>query len=158
MDDIKETEKTLNEIMAFDGLLALMDLDVRPVSDSVQLTHKSLVLTNWAKSCLGLSAETGPIFLDVFRPFYTDLWTRHKKPRKIKLSVKEAFLHWISDRIGLTHVEISETMGAAFEALFDEIENEYGNVSDKDLDPDLISLFFLKNAKRKTDAVTTGSV
>jgi len=149
MDDIKETGKILNEIMAFDGLLALMDLDNRSVPDSALLTHKSLVLTTWAKSRLGLSAETGPIPLDVFRPFYTDLWTCNKKPRKIKLSVKEAFLSWISGRTGLKHVEISETMGALFEALFNEIEDEYGNVSDKNLDPKLMSLFFLKNQQQR---------
>jgi hypothetical protein len=143
-DDIKATEKILNEIMAFDGLLALMDLDIRPVSDSVLLTHQSLVLTTWAKSCLGLSTEISPLPLDVFRPFYTDLWTRNKRPRKIKSSLKEAFLYWVSGRTGLKHVEISENVGATFEALFSEIEDEYGNVSDKDLDPKLVSLFFLK--------------
>lgn len=143
-DDIKATEKNLNEIMAFDGLLALMDLDIRPVSDSVLLTHQSLVLTTWAKSCLGLSTEISPLPLDVFRPFYTDLWTRNKKPRKIKLSVKEAFIDWVAGRTGLKQVEISENMGAMFETLFNEIEDEYGNVSDKDLDPKLVSLFFLK--------------
>ncbi len=147
IDDIKETERVLNEIIAFDDLLSLMAIEVKPLSDSL-LTHKNFLLTLWARNYLGLSEELSPLALNELKRFFDDLFTGFPdpgkdRPRKTNISMKESFLNWLSDKAGLDPYEISKKLGQALENLFSEIESEYGKVSTKDLDPRYVYLFLL---------------
>jgi hypothetical protein len=143
IQDIKDTENILNEIVAFDEILPLMNTEPELVSEG-DLTHKNFVLTLWARNYMSLSEELLPLPFDVFRNFFNDLWTGKDKPRKTSLTMKESFLNWLSDKTGLTHYEITQKLGQTLENLFNEIESEYGAVSGEDLDPRYIHLFLIE--------------
>lgn len=140
VQDIKATEKSLNEIMAFDEIFSLIDVEPEPDTDGY-LTYKNFVLTLWARHCLGLTEKLQSLTLDEFGCFFDSLWADKKPPRKTSLSMKASLLDWLSDKTGLMHHEISQKLGPALENLFDEIESEYGMVSRDDLDPRYIHLF-----------------
>jgi hypothetical protein len=140
MEDIRATDNVLSEIILFDDLLSLMAINPEPVTDRF-LTCKNFILTLWARDYLGLSGEIEPLHLDEFKRLFDDLWVDKKKPYKIKQSMKESFLNWLSDRTGFANYEISRKLGHTLENLFGEIQSEYGDVSSKDLDPKYIDLF-----------------
>ena len=144
IQDIEGTEIILNEIVAFDEILSLMNIEPEPVSEGY-LTYKNFVLTLWARNYLGLSEELQPLPFDAFKIFFNDLWAGKDKPRKTSLTMKESFLNWLSDKTGLTHYEITQKLGQTLENLFNEIESEYGAVSNDDLDPRYTHLFLTKN-------------
>lgn len=144
IQDIEGTEVILNEIVAFDEILSLMNIEPEPVSEGY-LTYKNFVLTLWARNCLGLSEEIQPLPFDAFKNFFNDLWAGKDKPRKTSLTMKESFLNWLSDKTGLTNYEITQKLGQTLENLFNEIESEYGAVSNEDLDPRFTHLFLTKN-------------
>lgn len=142
IQDIEDTENTLNEIVALDEILSLMNIEPELVSEGY-LTYKNFVLTLWARNCLGLSEELLPLPFDAFRNFFNDLWAGKDKPRKTSLTMKKSFLNWLSDKTGLTHYEITQKLGQTLENLFNEIESEVGEVSGEDLDPRYIHLFLI---------------
>jgi hypothetical protein len=146
IEDIRSTEAVLNDMMAFDRLLSLTDIAFERFPGRF-ITHKNLVLTLWARDYLGLSDDVLYLHLDEFRRFFDDLW-ESGDPRKIKISMKESFLNWLSHKTGLSAYEISSETGHILERLFNEIESEYGEVSTADLDPRYIYLFLV--SKRKT--------
>lgn len=143
LKDIKETENVLNEIIAFDELLSLVGIEPRLVEQGY-LTYKSFVLTLWARHHLGLTEEPLPLTMEAFKPFFNDLWAGKDRLRKTRPAMKESFLSWVADRTGRTHHEITQKLGRTLENLFNEIESEYGAVSDRDLDPKYIRLFLIK--------------
>lgn len=142
-DDVEKTAKVLNEIIYLDELLALTAVKPEQISDAL-LTYKNLILTLWARHYLGLSKKPAPLTLDEFKRFFDDLWSGEGKPRKTSRKMKEAFLHWLSDRTGQALYEISQKLDQTLENLFNEIESELGEVSSKDLVPEYIHLFLIK--------------
>jgi hypothetical protein len=146
MDDIRDAENVLSEVILFDDLFSLMAINPEPVTDRF-LTYKNFILTLWARDYLGKSGEIEPLRLDEFKRLFDDLWVDKKKPYKIKQSMKESFLNWLSDRTGFANYEISRKLGHTLENLFDEIQSEYGDVSRKDLDPIYIDLFLIQRKK-----------
>lgn len=142
-EDIPQTERALDAIVAFDELLSLMTLTIKPVSANKSLNHKNLVLTHWARDYLDLSKDIRPLTLDEFKRLFKSLWLDEKTPRKIKQPVKTSFLNWLAQQTGLGADEILFRLGDIFEKLFNEIESEYGSVSEADLDPKYIHLFLL---------------
>ncbi|MBW2199213.1 MAG: hypothetical protein JRF71_00035 [Deltaproteobacteria bacterium] len=146
LSEVKATEDVLDEIIAFDGLLFLMNIKIETGADQF-LTYKSLILTLWARHHLKSSEKLIPLTLDEFRAFFNDLWTAKSKPPKIRLCMKESFLNWLSERIGLDPYEITPRVGQTLENLFKEIETEYGDVAAKDLDSRYIHLFLLEKPK-----------
>jgi hypothetical protein len=140
MEDIQATDNILSEIILVDDLFSLMAINPEPVTDRF-LTYKNFILTIWARDYLGLPGDIEPLPIDEFKRLFDDLWADNKKPYKIKRSMKESFLSWLSDRTGLANYEISRKLGHTLENLFSEIQNEYGKVSRKDLDPRYIDLF-----------------
>ncbi len=143
MEDIRATDNVLTEIILFDDLFSLMAINPEPVTDRF-LTYKKFILTLWARDYLGLSGEIEPLSLDEFKRLFDDLWTDKKKPYKIRRSMKESFLSWLSDRTGFANYEISRKLGHTLENLFGEIQSEYGKVSSKDFDPRYIDLFLIQ--------------
>jgi hypothetical protein len=145
-DDIASTETVLNEIIAFDNLLAHISLEGKSLHGYSLLTHKSLILTLWARAYLGLDRECpqfSPIKLDEFKTFFTDLWDTGKKSNTIKISMKSDFLKWLSSASGLRGTEITEQSGSTLENLFNEIEEEYGAVDARSPDPRFIPHFLI---------------
>ena len=150
MEDIKWTRGVLDQIIYFDNLLSLMEIKLDSVFSYSLLSYKNLVLTLWAKDHLEIGRISNRS--DLFRPmsfsevknFFENLWIGEKKPHKIKMSMKKAFLDWLSDKTGLIDYEITDRLGRTFENIFDEIENEYGEVSKKEMDPRYIQLFLIE--------------
>ncbi|MBW2248757.1 MAG: hypothetical protein JRF62_16575, partial [Deltaproteobacteria bacterium] len=128
MEDIRAADNVLSEIILFDDLFSLMAINPEPVTDRF-LTYKNFILTLWARDYLGLSGEIEPLRLDEFKRLFDDLWANKKKPYKIRRSMKESFLSWLSERTGFANYEISRKLGHTLENLFSEIQNEYGDVS-----------------------------
>ena len=150
LDEIRDTEKALDQIKAVDDLLSLMTINLDRPSSYGFLTYKNLILTLWARHYLGRSTKKlTPLGLDKFRTFYESLLPGEPDPaadqsRKIPLAMKESFITWLSEETGLKDYEITERVGQTFEDLFNEIESEYGRVPAKKLDPRYVHLFLLK--------------
>jgi len=145
-EDITVTDSILTEIIAFDRLLAALSLEVKPHGTTNLLTYKNLLLTHWARETIEPGSgktvfESLP--LDTFKSFFENLWRSPQKPRSIKLTIKSAFLKWLSDKSGLPGTEIADQCGNSLEKLFAEIEAELGQVSIKDIEPRFIQLFLI---------------
>ncbi|MBC2694372.1 MAG: hypothetical protein HF982_03655 [Desulfobacteraceae bacterium] len=143
IEDIKYTEKVLNEIIAFDRLLSHITVKLAPPY-SGSLTCKNLVLTLWARHYLGLSDVLIPLNIDEFKIFFDNLWESGEKPRKTNILMKGSFLKWLSEKTGFDPYDISRELGKTMENLFSEIESEYGSVSKEDLNSQYIHLFITK--------------
>lgn len=148
IEDIREAEKVLNEIIAFDDLLSLMTIKFETTVDKT-ITYKNLILTLWARHYMDLSEELAPLTLDELKTFFDDLLittqkSEKDKQRKTGISMKELFLNWLSEKTGLNIYEINQRLGQTLENLFNSIESEYGAVAKKDLDPKYIYLFLVK--------------
>lgn len=139
--DIFRTEKELETIMAFDDLLAQLNISVKPVKANTVLNYKNFVLTLWARNHLGIGKELRPLALDEFKDFFRALWIEEDTPRRIRQSFKTSFLNWLADETGAGDIGLH--LGDCFERLFREIESEYGYVTETDLDPKYIHLFLL---------------
>ena len=150
LEDVKTTEDNFNQIKAVDDLLSLMTIDIDRPSSYGFLTYKNLILTLWAKHCLALPAEKlKPIALNVFKPFFEELLPAQPvesadRIRRIPQQMKQSFLDWLEADTGLKDFEITERLGHTLEELFEEIENEMGQVAASDLDPRYIQLFLLE--------------
>jgi hypothetical protein len=147
-DDIQSTEAVLKSIIAFDDLLALMEIE--PPRSYDILTSQNLILTLWANHYLEMAGNpkmVHPLTLQQFRVFFNALWEPDTKPRQIRRQMRERFLTWLAKRSGLHDYEISERMGLALEQLFNQIEDELGGVEARDLNPNFIYLFLFRPAE-----------
>ncbi len=147
--DIEKTADILGEVTAVDQLLSLMKLPEIDIAYRRPLTYKNLLLTLWARNHIGLSHKLVPIEMKNFAPFFDELFGRNigsdnLGSKKISMEMKASFLNWLSQLTGLTSYEISDRVGRTLEALFMEIENEYGRVSRNDLDARYMNLFLLE--------------
>jgi hypothetical protein len=148
MEDIRKTEKVLNEIMAFDDLLSKMAITPEPIIDGF-LTYKNLMLTTWARHHLGLKKERLTLSVGELKRFFDDLWELEDPPRHIRLFMKEKLLTFLSDQTGQSNEDISQKLGYSLENLFNELENEYGGIERKDLDSKYIHLFLIDASMSK---------
>ena len=149
LEDIEAMEDIFNQVKAVDDLLSLMPIDLDRPSSYGFLTFKNLILTLWAGHYLKLPAKKlNPLDLKKFKPFFENLLPGHPdsstaKPRKVPAVMKSRFLNWLAENTGLRDFEITERLGGTLENLFEEIENELGNVAVEDLKPKYIQLFLL---------------
>jgi len=144
LDEVKQTRAVLNEMIAFDRLLSMMEITHERLNRYRLLTYKNLLLTLWVRNAIGLSNELDPVGLDTFEPFFETLWVPDQIPRRIAASSKESFLNWLAKRTGLEAIEIGERVGPTLETLFGEIESELGPVAARDLDPRYVHLLLLQ--------------
>lgn len=144
LEDIKKTDKALNDIITFDELLSLLGVPEKSLVSLTHLSYKNLVLTLWARHHLALPPNDLSITRDEFKSFLADLWSSADDAPTISDDMKADFINWFSNATGLTSTEILRKSGKAFEMLFAEIESEYGKVSIKDIDPRYIYHFLLK--------------
>jgi hypothetical protein len=152
LDEIQETENVFNQIKAVDELLSLMTINLASPSSYGFLTYKNLILTLWARHYLGVSVKkVQPITLKQFKVFYEKLLPVEPDAdqfRRVPLEMKKSFLDWLTEDTRLKDYEITERVGQTLENLFNEIENEYGRVAAKDLDPRYVHLFLLAQNKQ----------
>ncbi|NJL59115.1 MAG: response regulator [Desulfobacteraceae bacterium] len=142
-DDIAESSAAFEKkIMAFDNLLSRMNIRLGKVSRN-RLSCKNLILTLWARHHLNMPEEVSAIGLDEFAKFFNELWITIQTPQSASRA-KQAFLSWISDKSNISSDELTQTLGQCFELMFGEIESEYGEVSQKNLDRRYIRLFLVK--------------
>jgi len=149
LEDIEAMEDIFNQVKAVDDLLSLMPIDLDRPSSYGFLTYKNLILTLWAGHYLKLPAKKlNPLDLKKFKPFFENLLPGHPdsstaKPRKVPAVMKSRFLDWLAENTGLRDFEITERLAGTLENLFEEIENELGNLAVEDLKPKYIQLFLL---------------
>ena len=146
IEDIKKTDKALNEIIAFDGFLSLMTIKFEAATNR-NITYKNLILTLWSRNYLGLSDNPVPLTLDELKTFFDDLFISDESAktgfRKTAVSMKESFLNWASEKTNLNIYEITQRIGQSLEDIFNSMESEYGSVAKQDLDPRYIYLFLV---------------
>lgn len=143
LEEIEETAGQLATIIGFDALFTLMAPDLAETQGSV--TYRPLILTLFARHFCGLPVVFRPIPFNDFRRFFAAIWSESETGR-IREETKTAFLTFLSEQTELTAHEISERLGHGLTTLFGEVENEYGPVSAKDLDPRFIDLFLIETA------------
>ena len=157
--DIRTTGAKLEQIMAMDNLFDNMKLLISP-SRSRFLTYKALILTLWARDYLNLpwpdsDSPEAPIKVrdlavgvNQFKPFFKNLFNRRTDdrplaPGRISNAMKELFTQWLAKKSGQTEYKIARDLGQTFEALFNELEAEYGQVAAGDLNPRYINHFII---------------
>ncbi|MFO7558373.1 MAG: DUF6178 family protein [Desulfobacterales bacterium] len=156
--DIEITENVFSEIIRFDELFSKLSFTPEPLPDYF-LTYKNFLLTLWARKRLGLPEKPIPIPMDQFKRFFgmifdqtqlqeeADVSEKARETGRIATAEKTKFVEWISEETGLTCSEVTDRYGKIFEELFYEVENEYGRVSVKNLDPRYVHLFLLQQKK-----------
>lgn len=140
--EIRRVREGLDQLIAFDRLLSVMPIRLRPVS-GLLLTYRSLLLTLWARAYLGMEEVLEPLSLAEFLPFYTALWDKKGAAVRVRAQMKGHFLNWLSERTGLEESEISEGIGGGLERLFEKLESEFGQVGAAELEPRHIYLFLI---------------
>ena len=146
--EIRATRDGFNRIEALDQIIGDMSLSLQGLASARFLSYKSLLLTLWARSWLGLSPpdpQTSAIAvpLSEFTRFYADLWSEENGRRFIDDAKKNAFLNWVASASEHPAKDLSDRLGMVFEALFSEIESELGAVKPGNLEPRYIQLFLL---------------
>ena len=146
LEEITHCHSVLDRIIAMDHLLSLLFAQTavtHPVQACQPVTYKNLLLTCWARDCLGLPEETKPFAVEELKIFFKDLWVKEARPYRVDTRMKHAFLDWLEMRSDQAITEITGQVGKTLERLFDELEKEYGSVSLKDLDPRYIKHFLV---------------
>jgi hypothetical protein len=148
-EDVQSTAQNLEQMMAFDTLLRVMDLKPGPLAGHRFITYKNFLLTLWGRDYLNLAPEPAALSMRELRDMFSALFIDAKEPSsrpafKINPAMRPALLAWLAAQSGLQDEEISERIGAPLEALFTELENEYGQVAPRDLDPRYILHFILQ--------------
>ncbi|MCF8094830.1 MAG: DUF6178 family protein [Desulfobacteraceae bacterium] len=142
--DISKAATALEEAINFDEIFSCVAPDMTSLPEKHFLTHENLLLTLWARDRLGLEAAPKSVPVETYKPFFQSLWSSGKNVHLLQDSAKSDFLAWLRDATGFTEPELSRKAGRAIENLFSKIEDEYGSVSEKDLDPRFVHLFILK--------------
>jgi len=148
-EDVQATEQVLSQIMAFDSLLQLMDINPGPLAGHRFITYKNLLLTLWARHYLDLTPQPAALSLQELKNLFEALFIPaddQASPTAFRINppMRSVFLEWLADRTGMRYYEISEQVGTSLEALFLEVESEYGQVVPEDIDPRYILHFLLK--------------
>ena len=147
LTDIEKTRNELGQIIAFDDLLSLIDVDPGPALTHGLLTYQNLIMTVWANHYLGTAVRADrlvPLTASQFRDLFDALWEQANPPRRISRAMREIFLGWLADCCGLTDFEIAERMAPALEAMFAQIESELGQVSAEDIETRYVQQFIIK--------------
>jgi len=145
--EINDIKHEIEKIIATDEILKTFDVDIQSFSKGI-LTYKSLFLTLWAKNHLGMDNSLRPIPVNVFKDFFTDLFS-NKEKCKIENIKREDFILWIAKISKTEREEMEENFIFVANEIFDEIEEEYGSVSPNDIDLRLIRHFLLNKSTEK---------
>ncbi len=141
--DLNQTEAVLIQVIEIDALLDKMGIEADALARFEFLTYKNLLLTLWARHCLGLKFELEPLAIETFRPFFSGLWQGKTPPCQLRPVAKSSFLNWISQCAGISEGQLSVHLRSVVDGLFHEMETEYGRISSEALDPRYAALFLL---------------
>ena len=142
LSDIKKTLESLKQIIEIDGLLKIINPNIELIKVEY-LNYKNLILTMWAQHCLTLKSVAEPIEIDIFKPFFAELFNENKKGKIDDIKRNDIFL-WLSNEFNINEKKITQNIKLVFKNLFNELENEYSRVKPENLDPKLVTHFFLK--------------
>ena len=145
LNDIRQCEHHLSQIVGFDRLLDAMAIKLAPRPRIGLLTYKNLLLTLWARHRLGLANEVQPIPLKTFAPFFEALFgppVASAAP-KIPHDLRRVFLEWLAQSSQRSPAALSDEIGGGLENLFCELEEEYARLARPSLDPRYIPHFLL---------------
>lgn len=137
--DLAATERALEAIMALDGVLARMSITA-PLAPAGALNWKNLLLTLWLRDGLALGAEALAVELKDLRRFFAGLWTAKGRIRQKR---RREFLRWLAHRGARDPEAVSLALAPVLEALFQELEDEYGRVAPETLDRRFVRLFLV---------------
>lgn len=146
LEDIGRCGNVLDAAIAIDHLLSLLFPQspiVFPIQTYLPLTFKNLILTCWARHYLKISGDIEPLTMDEMKMLFKDLWTKQTKPDRVDPGMKQAFFDWLQVRSGLRVDELQSSTASTLDFLFVELDEEYGSVSHKDLDPRYIEHFLV---------------
>jgi len=141
--DIRATRRQLEEIICLDGFLGRLDVDIATFTLGV-LTYKSMILTLWVRDRLGLNRSTplslAPIEPSEFKDFFVQLFDREgaigdTQARDLGL--------WAAQASGMDETNLPTALQGILYRLLQELEAEYSQVRDRDLDPRFMPLFLL---------------
>jgi len=145
--EVHQTATILDQIMAVDDLLSLMEIRLGRGDGDRYLSYQNLLLTLWARHYLKLPRtrkEPTSIKLETFKPFYDALWeTGGTTGRRIRQEMKDDFLAWLAQASAMAPDGIRQRMEKSLEALFEVLENEFGPVKTANLDPRYILMFLV---------------
>lgn len=142
--DLNQTESILTQVIEIDALLDQMGIEADALARFEFLTYKNLLLTLWARNCLGLKSELEPLAIETFKPFFSGLWEEKTPTCQLRPVAKSSFLDWISQYAGPHEGQLSDPVISVVDGLFHEMETEYGGVSPDALDSRYAALFLLK--------------
>lgn len=140
--DIERTSAVLTEIKAVDDLLLKTGLVVLsdPHNNNYPLTWKILLLTLWVRHELNYEINLDAIAIEALHDFWPLLFTNGK----VRPDAEQKFTTWLKR---LSHVETMEEGGLnAIHKLFMELEQNYSQITPRNLDYRLITLFRIINA------------
>lgn len=147
ISEIRAVEKELHKMMAFDHLFERMRIDVSCFAGD-WLTYKNLLLTLWAKECIAQTDDGGTLTFEEFRLFFKLLFPDSEQiphpATPIRSEMKSALMDWLSLKTGQSRLTLSRLLAPALEELFNELQDEYGRVAFRDLDPKFIFHFCIK--------------
>lgn len=146
LEDIEQTEKALNQIMALDRFLEKIPMDLSSVQKEI-LTYKNMLPTLWARNRIGMDKEPGEkaglayIPLARFTPFFRDLFSGSGDPGKKKDIISEDMMLWAEEVNGS---DLESSFSDLLTDLVLEILEEYGPVNPEKLDPRFLSHFLVR--------------
>ena len=148
-EDIDRSKRALEQVQHFDRLLEQLNPAVSASLKSGFLSYKNLLLTMWACHRLSLEGDVRRLTIQEFQPFFRELFQQGAPPRpntrqRIDDALRTEFLHWLADRTARTAADLTASIGLSLQALFAELEEDYGRVSPEQMDPRYISHFLLE--------------
>ncbi len=136
--DVTRAEEALSSVTALDDLFAALDPGAAWLSIP-GIAWDSLLLTPWARHLLGLSPEAVPLSAQELRRFFEELWEPSARlPFAVSFSAKESFLSFLTVASGWDAALLRDRLGRDLDALFTELEDEYGAVAIRDISPPLV--------------------
>ncbi|MCP4022686.1 MAG: hypothetical protein GY729_12655 [Desulfobacteraceae bacterium] len=140
--EISHTDTELNKIIELDGFLSYLPFDIHTFQEGF-LNYKTLILTLWSRSRLGLDLELTPIDVSVFKEFFKDLFQRQASAKNDEIRRKDILI-WAADIAKIEEKDLSGHFVEVVNSLLKEVDEEYKDVDPKDIDPKFMPHFFLK--------------
>lgn len=145
LGDIQSTTRILDEIIQLDQFLNSLSIDMTTFTQGV-LTYKSMILTLWARNRMGLDkteVSLAPMDSTQFSLFFKDLFIG-ETPGKIDEIKARDLAIWSAEAADLTEEDLPIALQAILYALVSELEEEYGDVDPKQIDPRFMPLFLIE--------------
>ncbi|MBT3177550.1 MAG: hypothetical protein HOG03_23705 [Desulfobacula sp.] len=147
ISDIIVTSKALEQIIALDKVLGLIDADINSFEQGV-LTFKTLILTLWAKDRLKLAPDLEPIDTIIFKKFFIALFSKSDSKQSPGIQLQDLAL-WISEVTDVNETDFDNAFSQVLSDLIKELEEEYSLVNPENIDPRFIPHFLLKRTDKK---------